>query len=395
MENTIIRTKDTTLVQASRVVGEDGKVNVALLSEEDRTRCRELTRGITNIDSLLSFGSDIAQSKNEAAEKLLDINKISKADKVGEYVSDVVNAIKESEYQDPSKMTGIRGFIAKYIPFGTSLVKAGDKHILAKFETSKSVVNKIVSALEEQQVDLKSDYNTLSIMLEKTKSYIDQLGVHYVALAQLYQDKRTELEDMVRTNNEKPGTYSPQEIDEARVFLDKIDRHGYELFLAGQYHQNIIIPNINKMKDNALDLCENAKRISHEVIPNWEMNVTMALINKNEQAAANLQKMIKDKNNEMMIANAEMLANVTLTLEQENRRGAYDIESYRKAYSITIDALKKSEESMKVAKAERAENMKKIIEINRENSKELHKIAENMKKFYDDDLGVVTSDALK
>jgi uncharacterized protein YaaN involved in tellurite resistance len=271
----------------------------------------------------------------------------------------------------------------------------GDKHIMSRFETSKDVVDKIVDALKVQQVDLKSDYNTLDNMLVKTKDYIDQLGVHYVALAQLYEDKERELEEMKQENIDNPGTYSNLEIEEAGRFLDEINRQGYELFLAAQYNQNILIPSISKMKENAAALANNAEQISQVVIPNWEVSVAMALINKRAQKSADLQKLIKDKNNEMMVGNAEMLAKVTVTLEEESRRGAYDIESYRQAYTTVIDALKQSADSARVAREERTKNMAEIAKINRENARELEGIAETMRKFYVDGESAVTSKALR
>lgn len=391
----IVKREDESLVRVSRVVTENGKVDLTCLTEEDRARCREITKDIKNVETLYAFGSGIASARNEASTQLLEMNKIDKAGQIGTYVTDVVNAIRESEYEDPSKMSGFRGFIYKYLPGGKSLVKAGDKYMIEKFETGKSLVDKIVVALRAQQMDLKSDFNTLDNMLIKTKSYIDQLGILFVSLKQFYDDKRLELDKMREVNQREPGTYSDQEITEAQQFLEEIDRHGYELFLAGQYNQNIIIPSIMKMKQNASDLAKNAEQISNVVIPNWEMSVSMALINKRAEAAADLQKLVKDKNNEMMVANAEMLKKVTITLEKESRRGAYDIESYKKAYSTVIEALRESAENTRVAREERAKNLEEIAKINRENSQELGKIAETFKKFYVEGEGTTVAKELE
>ena len=380
--STSIVKRDESLVRLSRVVDERGKVDVATLSEADRKRCREITKNIKNVDSLYSFGMDIANARNEASAQLLEMSKIDKADKIGAYVTDVIDAIKDAEYQDPSKMTGFRGFIAKYIPFGTAMVKAGDKYVVARYESSKDVVDKIIVALKDQQIDLKSDYNTLDNMKEKTESYVQQLGIHYVALAQFYEDKKAELEEMRKKNQESPGTYSDQEIIEAQKFLDDIEKQGYELFLAANYNANIIIPSIDKMKDNANALIHNAEQISQVVIPNWEMSVSMALINKRAQTAADLQKLIKDKNNEMMVANAEMLQKVTITLEKEARRGAFDVESYKEAFRIVKEALKESAESGRIAKEEMAKNMIEISKINKENAADLEKITQEFRKLY-------------
>lgn len=374
--------KDETLVRLSRTADERGKVSVMKLSEEEKARCREITRSIKDTESLLKFGSDIASARNEASHQLLEMNKIDKAGKVGEYVKDVVEAIRETEYQDPEKMSGIRKFIAKYVPLGKHLVKKSDELLVTRFETSKDIVDKIVLALQDQQIDLKADYNTLDNMLEKTNIYIDQLGIHFVALSQLYQDTQEELNRMRKENETNPGTYSDQEIAAKQQFLEDIDSQGYELYLAGNYNKNILIPSIQKMKDNASRLAKNAAQITSTVIPSWEMSVAMALINKRAKDAADTQKLIKDKNNELIIANAEMLKNVTITLEQEARRGAIDVESYKKAYVTVTEALAESAESIKQAKIERDKGMAEIAKINKEQAQRLDQIATEVRKFY-------------
>ena len=112
------------------------------------------------------------------------------------------------------------------------------------------------------------------------------------------------------------------------------------------------------------------------------MSVSMALINKRAQTAADLQKLIKDKNNEMMVANAEMLQKVTITLEKEARRGAFDVESYKEAFRIVKEALKESAESGRIAKEEMAKNMIEISKINKENAADLEKITQEFRKLY-------------
>ena len=60
MDNcTSVLKKNEALVRLSRITDDKGKVDVTVLSEEDRNKCREITRGITSIDQLHSFGTDI------------------------------------------------------------------------------------------------------------------------------------------------------------------------------------------------------------------------------------------------------------------------------------------------------------------------------------------------
>lgn len=394
-KNFINMEKDKELIRVSRTADQLGKVDVTKLSEAEKTRCREITRSVKDIETLNTFGSDIANARNEATHQLLEINKIDKAGQVGDLVRDVVDAIRDTEYKDIDSMKGWRGFVAKYIPFGTSIVKRSDKYILDRFSSAKDIVDKVVEGLRQQQVDLKTDSNTLECMLQKTKSYVDQLGIHYVALYQLYQDQSDELARMIEENKLNPGTYSDYQIAEKRAFLEEIENRAYDLFVSGQYNANVLIPSIIKMKDNAVRLARNAEQIVATTIPNWEMSISMALVNQRAKTMADVQKTVKDKNNELMVANAKMIRDVTVTLERESRRGTIDIEAYKEAYETVTEALVESTKSLREAKVEREKNMEEIAKINREMSEKFKAIGEETRRFYLDGDTIQTAAALK
>lgn len=394
METGLIK-KDENLVKLSRIADDSGKVDVSRLSEADKKRCREITKGITDLQSLYSYGTDIVSAKNEATNQLLEHSKIDKAGQVGAYITEALDVIRDTEYEDPSTMKGVRGVIARIPVIGKFLVKTGDKYIIDRYDNAKGVVDKVVGCLKQQQIDLKADYNTIDIMVEKTQAYVDQLGVLYVALAQLYADKEAELAEMRRINKEDPGTYSDAQIIAAQGFLDEIFHHQYELFLAGQYNQNILCPSLEKMKQNAQNLFKNAEQITKVVIPNWEVSISMALINNRQQKISEIQTMVKDKNNEMILANANMLKNVTVALEKESRRGAIDAETYIEARKTVISALEESFQSNKQAREEILKSCNEIAAANRESDKRLAELAENFRKFYVEGEGAVVSEALR
>lgn len=387
--------KDKELVRIYRTATGTSLVDVTGLSPEDKARCREITRSIKDLESLTSFGSDIANARNEATHQLMEISKIDKAGTVGNLVKDVVDAIRDTEYKNPESLKGLKGFIARYIPFGTSIVKKGDQYILDRFKSASGVVGEVVKGLKQQQLDLKVDVNTLEHMLQKTEAYVDQLGTHYVALSQYYQDQVDELESMKSDNETTPGTWSDYQVAEKRAFLEEIEQRGFDIFLSGQYNSKVLIPSLMKMKDNAIQLSRNADQIIKVTIPNWEMSISMALVNQRAQAMASVQKIIKDKNNELMVANARMMKDVTITLEKETRRGVIDVEAYKEAYTTVTEALIESQKALTEARSKREQDMQEIVKINNEMAEKFKEIGEEVKKFYLDGSKIQVAKALQ
>lgn len=344
--------------------------NLTNLTEEELNQCRELTKNIKDTDSLMSYGSDIAESRNEGARQILEMNKIGRADKIGEYVVEVVQAIKDSEYKEA---TGLKGIAYKMFP---SLVRNVDKKILEKYNSSKEVVDRVMVALDAQQKELRADYNTIEFMLRNTGSYIEQLHTLIVALEVYKKDRQRDLDDL-RNNNEDPNL-----IAQAQMFVDAIDKHSYDLQIVEHQHRNMTIPTLMKMKGNTEDLRRNAETIRKTVLPNWESSISMALINRRQEEALMIQKTIRDVNNKMIEENARKFKDTTIAIGKESQRATIDVETYKKAYSMTMEALKVSAENTIKAKEERAKNLAELERIDRENQEELKKIMGTWQSYY-------------
>ena len=382
------------LIRLSRVVGEDGRVDVSGLSPEAVQRCREITRSIKDEKTLSAFGIKLEGSKNECANKLLDMNKIDKAGPVGGYIQEVVSVINESQLQDPDKLTGWKRLVAKIPFFGVSTVANVDK-LLQKHESAKKTVERVKENLKRQQVDLDADYNTLDEILRKTLSYIEQLGCDYVALAQLYKDTQDEYERMIEENKTNPGTYSDNDLIQKKRFLEKIDERGHQLFMAANYNGNILVPQIQKMKDNTEKLSSGAENIINHVLGEWETSIAVAIIDRRSDEIAESQKLIKDVHNRLIVQNAENMRNVTIKVEENAMRDVIDVEAYKAANAAVIDALKKSSENIRQASQKRAEARAEIVKINKETSAELRGIAQNLEELYGTGQAAITADELK
>ena len=364
MANEIVKTvrenADDALVKLSRVVGEDGRVDVSSLSPEAVARCREITRHIKDEKTLSSFGIKLESTKSECSAKLLEMNKIDKAGPVGGYIQEIVDVINESQLADPDKTIG-----------------------------------RVSDSLATQQADLFQDYNTLDEIQRKTVSYIEQLGMDYVALAQLYKDTEDEYNKMLKENEETPGKWSDQELIAKKRFLEKIDERGHQLFMAAQYNGHILLPQIQKMKDNTEILASSAENIRNHVLPEWETSIAIAIIDQRSEEIAESQKLIKDMHNKMIVQNAENMKNITIKVEENAMRDIIDLDAYRQANTSVVEALKTSAQNIREAAQKRAEARAEISRINKETSEELRGIAKDLEEMYGTGKAAITADELK
>ena len=382
MSNSIVK-KDQDLIIVGRTVDDKGKIDVSTLPDDVLARCREITRGVRDSESLKSFGADVMNAGSGCGSKLLEMNKIDKAGEVGQHVKALVDAIRETELQDPSNLKGWRKFVAM-IPFvGTPAVQSAEK-IIAKYESSKGTVDKIVESVKDMQVDLDQDKNVLAVMEDKTIELVEYLSAHVVALSVLHHDEEKKLQDMIKQREEDPSSISQEEISKQREFVEKIDRRSFDLFMAGNKSRNLDLPEIKMMRQNVERLQENAEEIWRTIIPNWENSIALAIMNQKQKKTLETQQMIKDVNNNITLSNAKMLKETTAGILVESSRSVLDVETYNKAFETVLGTLDETFDKLGAIKEERDQARAKIIEINKKAAEKFLQIQQKAEDYYAD-----------
>ena len=376
----LIKKREEALIKAGRTVDNKGKIDVTKLDDQTIKRCRDITKGITDSDSLKKFGSDIVSTSRDCIGTLLELNKLDKAGEAGKYVKELIGTIRKNELKDPSTMKGWRKFVAMIPVLGTPAVLSADK-IMARYESSKNDVNKIISKVKEMEVDLDSDMNSLVLMEQRAEELCEYYGVHIVALSVLYNDETKKLQKMLKEYEQDPSSHSQAELDKQREFVEKIDRHSFDLFMAGQKTHNLDLPQIRMMRQNNERLRENNEEIYRTIIPNWETSIAIAIMNQKQKATLDTQKMIKDVNNELTLNNAKMMKETTSKILVEGSRSIIDVETYKKAMNDVFTALSDTTEKLAHIKEQRDNDRAEIVKANKEISAkmlELSKRSENL-----------------
>lgn len=373
MKKEIVK-KDDNLVAVGRMIDDNGKIDVSTLPEDVISRCRDITRGVKDNESLKGFGADVMNAGNSCGSKLLEMNKIDRAGVVGTEIRTLVDTIRETDLQDPENLKGWRKFVAR-IPFvGVKTVQSAEK-IIAKYESSKETVDKVVERVKDMQIDLEQDKNVLAVMEDKTIELVEYLSTHVVALAVLQKDEQAKLDEMKKQRESDPTSVSQEMIIKQKEFVDKIERKGYDLFMAGQKSRNLDLPQIKMMLLNTEKLQENAEQIWRTIIPNWQQSIAIAIMNEKQKKTLEAQQLIKDVNNNITLANARMLKETTAGISIESSRSIIDADTYVKARMDTISALEELIEANTTMKTERDASLKKIIDFEKKTGARLAELS--------------------
>lgn len=380
MENNNSLTKINNVSEVSRTFNKNGKVDIKSLSPEVIEQAREITKNIKEGDSesLYKYGSEMFVAKDQASNQLLEANKMSDANKVGKDIEEIY--LKAKEF-DPENVRGFKGFVKK-LPVVGKLIKVTDRMLVENYKSANDVMEGLIKLQQQDQLTLKSTYNTLVDIKENTINYTKQLETLHGALL-IYQEELEQNIDKLQSELEAdPTSHRAFEIEEKRMFLQKVITHANDLNALMKINADVILPNTLKMMQNNSMLEDNAKKIQHFILPSWKTSLSAILVMRQHERMAEQQKRIHDKTGEILVSLTESVKENSRKVNELAAGGIVDNESTRKALENTYEMLMETKKQAEEIQRMQAEQNKEFNKLTSNAEEEYRKSIEAGKHYY-------------
>lgn len=380
MEKNNSLTKINNVSEVSRTFNKNGKVDIKSLSPEVIKQAREITKNIKEGDSesLYKYGSEMFVAKDQASNQLLEANKMSDANKVGKDIEEIY--LKAKEF-DPENVRGFKGFVKK-LPVVGKLIKVTDRMLVENYKSANDVMEGLIKLQQQDQLTLKSTYNTLVDIKENTINYTKQLETLHGALL-IYQEELEQNIDKLQSELEAdPTSHRAFEIEEKRMFLQKVITHANDLNALMKINADVILPNTLKMMQNNSMLEDNAKKIQHFILPSWKTSLSAILVMRQHERMAEQQKRIHDKTGEILVNLTESVKENSRKVNELAAGGIVDNESTRKALENTYEMLMETKKQAEEIQRMQAEQNKEFNKLTSNAEEEYRKSIEAGKHYY-------------
>lgn len=380
MEKNNSLTKINNVSEVSRTFNKDGKIDIKSLSPEVIEQAREITKNIKEGDSesLYKYGSEMFVAKDQASNQLLEANKMSDANKVGKDIEEIY--LKAKEF-DPENVRGFKGFVKK-LPIVGKLIKVTDRMLVENYKSANDVMEGLIKLQQQDQLTLKSTYNTLVDIKENTINYTKQLETLHGALL-IYQEELEQSIDKLQSELEAdPTSHRAFEIEEKRMFLQKVITHANDLNALMKINADVILPNTLKMMQNNSMLEDNAKKIQHFILPSWKTSLSAILVMRQHERMAEQQKRIHDKTGEILVNLTESVKENSRKVNELAAGGIVDNESTRKALENTYEMLMETKKQAEEIQRMQAEQNKEFNKLTSNAEEEYRKSIEAGKHYY-------------
>lgn len=344
-----------------RVIDDNGNINIAAISEEDKKRYSQLTRNlvVTDINSISNYGSDIQNVMGKYSNDFLTAVRTPQSGEIGTLITDLLSEldyIDVDELKEPSALTKV----IRKIPILNKLVKSVDK-ILNKYDSIAENVDTISKKIAVTRLSSLRDNNALQTMFENNIIYGKQIEDLIVAGKIKLDEVNSTLNEMMENQDQ----YEPHQIQDVQEFAHNLERRLSDM-MALRYVIKQSLPQIRTVQYNNIAIADKAQSIISTTIPVWKNQLSIAVALHNQKANIEAHRKITETTNTILKKNAEMLHQNSTDVARENERSVIDIETLRDTTRQLIDTIKEVKQIHEEGAAKRKAAEEEILKIESE-----------------------------
>lgn len=307
---------------------------------------------LTKSSQILQYGVGAQKKIADFSESALNNVKTKDLGEIGEMLTNVVTELRSFGEEEEEK--GFLGFFKK-----TSNKLANLK---TKYDKAEVNVNKIVGALESNQIQLLKDIAMLDKMYELNKTYFKELSMYILAGKKKLEKVLTEELPVLAQKAAASGLpEDAQAVNDMTAICNRFEKKIHDLELT-RIISIQMAPQIRLVQGNDTLMAEKIQSTIVNTIPLWKSQMVLAMGVTHSTQAARAQKEVTDMTNELLRKNAETLKLATIETAKESERGIVDIETLRVTNESLISTL---DEVLRIQTEGRQKRKEAEVELNR------------------------------
>lgn len=285
---------------------------------------------LTDTNQVLQFGAGAQKKIADFSGSALANVRTKDMAEVGGMLTDLVTELKDMELK-PEDKKGIFGFFKKT----NNQIAA----IKTKYDKVEVNVDKIITTLENHQIQLMKDIAMLDKMYEQNLNYFKEVSMYILAGREKLESVQQNELRLAREKAELSGL--PEDAQAANDLANQCNRfekklHDLELTRMISIQMG---PQVRLIQNNDSLMAEKIQSSLVNTIPLWKSQMVLALGLAHSQQALEAQRSVTDMTNQMLRKNAEMLKMGTIETAKESERGIVDIETLQQTNQALISTL--------------------------------------------------------
>ncbi|MBL8251606.1 MAG: toxic anion resistance protein [Candidatus Competibacter sp.] len=291
---------------------------------------------LTDSNSIIFFGGKAQEQLTRISDQMLEGVRNKDSGPAGASLNAMVAVLRGFDLNelDPTKKPGL---LSRLLGKSKPLVK-----IIQQYETVRNQIDDISDALERHKTQLLTDIASLDRLYSANLDYFHTLELYIAAgEAKLRQVDAELLPALEREVAADADLIEAQKLRDLRAGRDDLERRVYDLKLTRQVTLQSL-PSIRLVQENDKGLIAKINSTLVNTVPLWRQQLAQAITIYRSDQAAKTVKAATDLTNELLKSNAANLRQANVRARAEIERGAFDIETVKKANAELIATIEDS-----------------------------------------------------
>jgi uncharacterized protein YaaN involved in tellurite resistance len=329
-----------------------------VFTPDEEAIIREFSQKIDVTDSNLVFayGASAQQQIASFSDSALKNVKTKDLGEVGDMIAGLVTELRNFTVDE--KESGFFAFFKRNIDKLTMLKN--------RYDEAEINIGKIVSGLEQHQVQLLKDIATLDQLYAENLRYFKELSM-YIAAGRM-RVKQFRDAELAAARQKAQASGLPEDAQAANDMASQADRFEKKI------HDLELTRNISLQMAPQIRLLQNSNQLMAEkiqsslvnTIPLWKSQMVLALGLQHTQDAMEAQRAVTDLTNQLLRQNAESLHQATIETAKESERGIVDIETLKQTNQKLIETMDEVLVIQKDGREKRAQAEASLAEMERQ-----------------------------
>lgn len=351
------------VVEQYDITADRQRMNAELVNSEEVDRIVS-TIEVNNLDTIVSFGAEVAEEISKASDVVLNSMNMSQLDETSEMLRTLAKIMDQFDIEEIKNEPGLFGRL-----FG-NLKKQLDK-ILAKYHTMGEDVDKIYVQLKGYESEIKQSNRKLNTMFEANVNFYHELVRYILAGEQACK----EIEDYIaqrRQDMEATGDQSIQfELTSLEQALMMMEQRTQDLRTAENVAMQSI-PMIKTMEFSNYNLVRKINSAFIVTLPVFKQALAQAILLKRQKIQAESMAALDKKTNEMLIKNAQNNVEVSKTTARLASGSSIQIETLETTWRTITSGIEETKRIQEDARKKRVEDQARLEAIKADFNRQYH-----------------------
>ena len=319
---------------------------------------------INNLDTIVSFGAEVAEEISRASDVVLSSMNMSQIDDSSAMLNTLAKIMDKFDIDEIKENPSLFGKL-----FG-NFRKQIDK-ILDKYHTLGEEVDKIYVQLKQYESEIKQSNRKLSKMFEANVNYYHEL-VKYILAGEQGCKEIQEYISKRQADMEMSGDNSIQfELTTLNQALMMLEQRTQDLRTAESVAMQSI-PMIKTMEFSNMNLVRKINSAFIITLPVFKQALAQAIMLKRQRVQAEAMSALDAKTNEMLIKNARNTVEQSKITAQLASGSSIKVETLETTWRTIVAGIEETKQIQENARKQRIEDQARLANIKQEFNKMYH-----------------------